>query len=334
MATITVLGAGGWGTALAVMANTYGNTVTLWSPFEEELTAIRRAGEHRTLLPGVPVPASITLSSDMTSTAEADLVILAVPSFAIAETAEKLATILPAGKLIANAGKGLEHRTHERFSEVIQKRIPSARVVVLSGPSHAEEVGKGVPTSVVAASCNPAAAEEVQTILSNPVFRIYTNNDVVGVELGGAMKNVIALAAGICDGLQMGSNTKAALMTRGLAEIARLGVALGAHSNTFAGLSGIGDLIVTCDSMHSRNRRAGILIGQGLSPKEAIRRVGTVEGYLAAAAATELAQKTGVDMPIIEQCYRVCYENKEARAALQELMGRPQRNEDEIPWFS
>lgn len=334
MARIMVLGAGGWGTALAVMSNTYGNTVTLWSPFAEEIVSIRRDGEHRKLLPGIPVPAGITLTTELTAAQAADLIILAVPSFAIADTAEALAPYVPQGTLIANAGKGLEKTHYLRFSEVIRKRIPQARVVVLSGPSHAEEVGHGVPTSLVAASQDIAAAEQVQDMLSNPVFRLYVNDDVIGVELGGALKNVIALAAGICDGLGMGSNTKAALMTRGLAEMARLGVAMGAHSETFAGLSGMGDLIVTCDSMHSRNRRAGILIGQGVSPEEAIKQVGTVEGYLAAKAARSLAKKADVDMPIVEQCYRICYKGENPRKALSILMKRPKKHENETPWIA
>lgn len=212
--------------------------------------------------------------------------------------------------IIANAGKGLEDATLKRFTQVIAEAAPAARVVALSGPSHAEEVARGVPTTVVSASEDLAAAERVQELLMNPSFRIYVNRDVTGVELGGALKNVVALAAGVVDGLDMGDNTKAALMTRGVAEMARLGVALGAQADTFAGLSGMGDLIVTCGSMHSRNRRAGILIGQGHTPEAAVKIVGTVEGYLAARAAWQLAQQNGVEMPITEQCYRVCYEGQ------------------------
>lgn len=333
MANILVLGAGGWGTALAVTANTGKNAVTLWSPFEEEIQAIRRAGEHKKLLPGVPVPANIALTTQLECAENADLIIMAVPSFAIAETAERLSAHVKKGTLIANAGKGLESTKYLRFSEILQKHLPEARIVVLSGPSHAEEVGHGVPTSVVAASQDLAAAEQVQSMLSTPSFRLYVNDDVVGVELGGALKNVIGLAAGICDGLNMGNNTKAALMTRGLAEIARLGVAMGARSETFAGLSGMGDLIVTCDSMHSRNRRAGILIGQGNTPEQAVEQVGTVEGYFAVKAARSLAKKRGVDMPIIEQCYRICYKGEEPREALKALMRRPKKHENETPWL-
>lgn len=333
MAKITVIGAGGWGTALAVMANKYGNQVSLWTPFEEEVRAVRQHDEHKKLLPGVPVPPSILLTTDLSVAAGVDLVIMAVPSFAVSETARKLGDILRPGALIANAGKGLEDGTYRRFSQVISAALPTARVVALSGPSHAEEVGRGVPTTVVSASEDIAAAEEVQNILMNPAFRIYVNRDLTGVELGGALKNVIALAAGICDGLDMGDNTKAALMTRGLAEMARLGTAMGASPETFAGLSGMGDLIVTCGSMHSRNRRAGILIGQGQTPEEAVKTVGTVEGYLAARAAWHLAGREGVDMPITEQCYRVCYEGQHPRQAITALMGRPKKDESERPWL-
>ena len=333
MANIAVIGAGGWGTALAVMAHQYGNTVSLWSPFEEEVAAIRRHDEHKKLLPGVAVPPSIRLTTNIACAAGADLVIMAVPSFAIRSTAARLADVVKPATIIANAGKGLEDATLKRFTQVIAEAAPAARVVALSGPSHAEEVARGVPTTVVSASEDLAAAERVQELLMNPSFRIYVNRDVTGVELGGALKNVVALAAGVVDGLDMGDNTKAALMTRGLAEMARLGVAMGASSETFAGLAGMGDLIVTCGSMHSRNRRAGILIGQGRTPEEAVKLVGTVEGYLAARAAWNLAKREGVEMPITEQCYRVCYQGQEPQAAIRALMGRPKRHESELPWL-
>lgn len=332
MAVITVLGAG-FGTALAVMADREGHTVRLWSPFEEELQEIRRCGEHRRLLPGVPVPPSIELTTDIGCAAHADAVLMAVPSFAIAATAEKLRGVLADGALIVNVSKGLEENTFKRLTQVIAEKLPTARVVALTGPSHAEEVARAVPTSIVCASSDIAAAEQVQELLMNASFRIYVTDDVIGAELGGALKNVIALAAGICDGLSMGDNTKAALMTRGLAEIARLGTALGARAETFAGLSGMGDLVVTCGSMHSRNRRAGMLIGKGKPPKAAIEEVGTVEGYFAAATAFRLAQSVGVDMPITEQCYRICYEDASPRDALRALMCRPMRHETEALWL-
>ena len=333
MADIVVLGAGGWGTALAVTAHRHGHTVSLWSPFEAEIESIRRHGQNAKLLPGIAVPASIELTTDLTCAAQAELVIMAVPSFAIASTAKKLRPFLRPGTVVANAGKGLEEGTYRRFTEVISEALPGTSVVALSGPSHAEEVGRGIPTLVVSASRDIAAAETVQRILMNPEFRIYTTDDVIGVELGGALKNVIALAAGICDGLDMGDNTRAALMTRGMAEIARLGVHLGAKAGTFAGLSGIGDLIVTCSSMHSRNRRAGILIGQGLSPAEAVERVGTVEGYLVAETAYRLGQKNGIALPIVETCYRICYEGYSPERAVHSLMERPGRCEDEEHWL-
>lgn len=334
MANVVVLGAGGWGTALAVMAHRIGHTVTLWSPFEEEIGSIRRHGQHLKLLPGIAVAPTIELTTDIACAAKAELLIMAVPSFAIAETAAKVKPFVKPDVLIANAGKGIEEHTYRRFTQVIADELPHAAVVALSGPSHAEEVGRGVPTLLVAASEDPHHAERVQELLNNEAFRLYTSTDVVGVELGGALKNVIALSAGICDGLRMGDNTKAALMTRGLAEIARLGVKMGAGANTFAGLSGMGDLVVTCGSMHSRNRRAGILIGQGVTPAEAVKQVGTVEGYLAAETAYRLAQREGVTMPITEMCYRICYENYPAREAVARLMTRPVCSEQDEAWFS
>ena len=333
MATIAVMGAGGWGTALAVMAQRQQHTVRLWSPFEAEVSDIRRFDEHRKLLPGVPVPPSVEVTTDIACAADADLIISAVPSFAVKETAQKLKSIVPNGALVVNVSKGLEKKTYRRFTELIEETLPTVRAVALSGPSHAEEVARGVPTSVVSACRDIAAAERVQELLMNPRFRIYVTDDVIGAELGGALKNVIALAAGICDGLRMGDNAKAALMTRGLAEIARLGAALGARAETFAGLSGMGDLIVTCGSMHSRNRRAGMLIGSGKSPEEAVKEVGTVEGYFAAEAAYELAQRAGVDMPITEQCYRICYDGVSPEEALRALILRPKRHESEPQWL-
>ncbi len=333
MSKIAVVGSGGWGTALAVMADRIGHHVTLWSAFEEEIAAIRRNGEHAKLLPGIAVSPTIGLTTDMACAADADLVILAVPSFAIRDTAQKLGRYLKAGALVANAGKGIEENDCRLFSQIIEEAVPQASVVVVSGPSHAEEVGRGVPTSLVAACRHIADAERVQKLLINDRLRIYTSTDVIGAQLGGALKNVIALAAGICDGLQMGDNAKAALMTRGLAEIARLGVKMGAESNTFAGLTGMGDLIVTCGSMHSRNRRAGILIGQGVLPAEAVERVGTVEGYLAAATAHRLAQREQVPMPITDICYRICYENYPPREAVTALMSRPGCHEKDAVWF-
>ncbi len=229
---------------------------------------IQKEKENKRLLPGIPVPESVRLVSRLQDTADCPLYILAVPSVAVRETARKLASVAKPGACIVNVGKGLEDGTKKRLSQVIEEEIPTARIVALSGSSHAEEVGRNIPTTVVASSHVMEAAEYMQDTLMNPNFRIYTNSDLIGVELGGTVKNVIALAAGICDGMGLGDNSKAALLTRGIAEIARLGVAMGANVQTFAGLTGIGDLIVTCTSMHSRNRRAGILVGQGVAPEE------------------------------------------------------------------
>lgn len=327
------MGAGGWGIALALVAHRQGHDVTLWSHDKEELDLLHRHNENRLRLPGVCLPTGLALTGELTAATQADIIIMAVPSFAIRQTARRLAAVLTPGTLVVNAGKGLEEDTLKRFSTVIEEELPMAQVVVLSGPSHAEEVARCVPTLLTVASTDTAAAEEVQRLLSESRFRLYVNHDVVGVELGGALKNVIALCAGMVDGLGMGDNAKAALMTRGLAEIARLGKAMGAHEATFAGLSGMGDLMVTCGSMHSRNRRAGILIGQGVPVEEAIRQVGTVEGFLAARTAWQLACRHGVDMPIVEHCQRVCYQEMDPRQTVSELMDRPLGYEAESLWL-
>lgn len=333
MSRVTVLGAGGWGIGLAMVATRMEHTVTLWSFDEEELEELRRHNQNRLRLPGVFLPRGITLTGDMATAADADMIIMAVPSFAIRSTAQALAAHLRPNTIVVNAGKGLEDGTMMRFSQVLKEELPTARVAVLSGPSHAEEVSRRMPTTITASAEDMTVAAEVQAALSHPRFRIYLNSDLVGVELGGALKNVIALCAGIVDGIGMGDNTKAALMTRGLAEIARLGIAMGAQERTFAGLSGMGDLMVTCGSMHSRNLRAGILIGRGTSVEDTIRQVGTVEGYLAAKAAWDLARTNGVAMPITEQCYYVCYEGKDPRQAVFDLMERPVGAEDEPLWL-
>lgn len=328
-----VFGAGGWGIALSMVAYEHGHEVTLWSFSEEEIRSLRLHNENRQRLPGISLPDGILLTNELSPAAEADYIILAVPSFAIRDTAARLRGIVRKDTIIVNAGKGLEDGTLKRFSEVLAEELPDNPIVILSGPSHAEEVARRVCTSLVVSSTDLDAAENVQKAFSMPRFRLYVNPDVIGVELGGALKNVIALCAGIVDGLDMGDNTKAALMTRGLAEIARLGLSMGAHKSTYAGLSGMGDLMVTCGSMHSRNRRAGILIGQGTSIDKAIARVGTVEGYWAAQAAWQLGCRHGVDMPIVGQCYRVCYEGLDPRQAVRELLDRPLCYEVENNWI-
>lgn len=335
MSKIAVLGAGGWGTALSIMCSNAGHEVSMWSRFQNEIDSIKRDGENKRLLPGVKIPAAITMTTDPGIVKEADITILAVPSFAVRETAKRISGFAGDGKIIVNVAKGLEESTLKRLSQVISEEIPSSRVVVLSGPSHAEEVSRGVPTAIVAASTSKEAAIAVQDTLMGPNFRIYTNPDVVGVELGGALKNVIALAAGVCDGLKLGDNTKAALMTRGISEMARLGVALGGATQTFAGLTGIGDLIVTCTSMHSRNRRAGIFIGEGMPADKAIEKVGmVVEGYKTTNAAYRLSKKAGIEMPIVNECYQVLFEGKSPRDAIADLMMREKKHEIETTWAS
>lgn len=333
MPGIFFLGAGGWGTALAIMCANNGHEVTLWSPFEEQIATLRQDRENKKLLPGVRLPDGIELTTSLEQVGGADIVVLAVPSFAVRMTAERLHGRLLEGTVVVNVAKGLEEDSLKRLSQVIAEELPHCRVAALSGPSHAEEVSRGMPTTVVAASLSNSAALLTQDIFMNPKFRIYLNHDLVGVELGGALKNIIALAAGICDGMKLGDNTKAALMTRGMTEIARLGVALGGSTQTFAGLSGMGDLIVTCTSMHSRNRRAGIFIGEGLTAKEAIDRVGmTVEGYRTTLAAYRLSKTVGVEMPIVNECYQVLYEDKDPHKAIGDLMMRQRKHEIEDIW--
>lgn len=333
MSKITILGSGGWGTALAIMADRWDHEVTLYSPFHEEIEQIRENKENIKLLPGIKIPDTIHLTTDIQCAGSCDLLILAMPSFAIRDTLKSIKAVLQPETILVNVAKGIEDSTLLRLSEVMKEEIPDNPVVVLSGPSHAEEVARGIPTTVVVSSQPIDAAERVQEILMNPLFRIYLNNDLVGVELGGALKNIIALAAGVCDGLGLGDNTKAALMTRGLTEMARLGVAMGGEKNTFAGLSGIGDLIVTCTSMHSRNRRCGILIGQGMPAQEAVEAVGmTVEGYHATKTAYKLAKKYNVEMPIVSQCYYILFKGIPPMSAINNLMQRPSCHEGETSW--
>ena len=329
MAKITVLG-GGFGTALAVMLyTTQEHDVTIWSALPEEIEAMRRDGEQKEKLPGVKIPNGVSLTTDLSVIDDSDLVLFAIPSAYVRDTCKKVAPHLKPGTVVCNAGKGIEEDTYKLMSTLFAEELPQATYVVLTGPSHAEEVGRGIPTSVVAASVSATAAYLVQEWFSSPNFRVYINDDVTGCELGGALKNIIALAAGVSDGLGFGDNTKAMLMTRGLHEIERLGAALGSRANTFAGLTGLGDLIVTCTSMHSRNRRAGILIGQGVRPYDAVQQVGTVEGYYCCHAAYGLAKRYDVEMPITEALYRVLYEEADVREAVQALLDRPKRHEYE-----
>lgn len=329
MAKITILGSGGFGLSLAVMLDRLGHDITVWSAFEKELEEIRKDGEHKVKLPGVKIPESVKLCPDISCINGSNVVLLGIPSPYVRDVVKKAAPYVTSDMIVVNTSKGLENGTHKLISDVISEEIPNSPIVILSGPSHAEEVARGVPTTVVAASDNEEAAVYIQDIMSSNVFRIYINKDVVGCEIGGALKNIIAVCAGICDGLNYGDNTKAALMTRGITEIGRLGVAMGASPSTFSGLTGIGDLIVTCTSMHSRNRRAGILIGQGVSPQEAVKIVGTVEGYNCCKVALELAHKMGVSMPITEQLSEVLFNNGNVKDSLGKLMSRPKKCETE-----
>ncbi|MBR0277824.1 MAG: NAD(P)-dependent glycerol-3-phosphate dehydrogenase, partial [Clostridia bacterium] len=281
-------------------------------------------------LPGIVLPENMEFTSDISICSNADIIIMATPSHTIREVAKKLSTFVADGQIILSISKGFDTQTNVRLSEVIKEEIPCSTVAVMSGPSHAEEVAKGLPTTNVIACEDIKIAQYIQNIIISQVFRVYASDDVIGVELGGALKNIIALSAGISDGLGYGDNTKAALMTRGIAEIIRLGVAMGAKYETFAGLSGIGDLIVTCTSMHSRNRRAGILIGQGKTVDEAQREVKmVVEGVKAAKAAYELAKEYGVDMPITTEVYKIIYKNMSAKKCVNNLMCRKMKNETE-----
>ena len=326
MAKISILGSGGWGMALAVSAFTGGNDVTLWTPFEDEARLLKTERGNERLLSGVKLNDGIKITTDMSCVVGSALTIIATPSSVIRATAAKLADFKDFG-IVVNVAKGLEKGSLKRLSQVIADEIPDAKVAVLSGPSHAEEVARGIPTSVVAAADSTVTAQIVQNIMSGENLRVYTSDDLIGVELGGALKNVIAIAAGFCDGLGLGDNSKAALITRGLAEMARLGVCMGAREYTFAGLAGIGDLVVTCTSRHSRNNRFGHKVGCGMPIKQALEEVGTVEGYYAADMAYSLCKKFKIEMPIIEECHAVLYEGKDVHNVTNDLMRRPKRSE-------
>ena len=330
---ITVLGSGAWGTALAMLLLENGNDVTLWSYTEEESKVLRETHENP-MLKGVRLPPELKFSTDMACVKGCGLVVMATPSFAVRATAAKLKVLADPGTILVSVSKGIEKDSSLRLSQVIEEELQGhCPVVVLSGPSHAEEVGRRIPTGVVAAADDLKIAEQVQDLFMNQRFRVYTSDDKVGTEICAALKNIIALCAGCCDGMGYGDNTKALLMTRGLAEMVRLGVALGGKKETFTGLAGMGDLIVTCCSMHSRNRRCGILIGQGKGVQEAIQEVGAVvEGYYAAANARTLAQKVGVEMPIAQAAYEVLYEGRDVHNVITDLMGRAKRSELDESW--
>lgn len=334
MADIMILGSGGFGLSLAVMLHKYGHKVCVWSKFKQEIDDIRLHGENKKLLPGIAVDSSIELTNSIEQAKGKDMIIFAVPSKFVRSTAQELKAHITPESIVVNVGKGFEEESLLRLSEVLESELPNNDIVILSGPSHAEEIARGMPTTIVAGCKNRKASQFVQDIMMNTNLRVYVNDDLIGVELGGALKNIIAVCAGVCDGLGLGDNTKAALITRGLAEIARLGVEMGAEIETFAGLTGMGDLIVTCTSMHSRNRRCGIFIGQGLKSAEAVERVGmTVEGVIATKSAYELSLKYNVEMPIVKETYNVIYNDKDINIAISDLMGRPKRHESEEIWM-
>ena len=325
---VAVVGSGAWGTALAIRLCKNGHDVTLWT-FETELISQMETTRRNPRLPGAELPEELKISGDYGCVAGCAMVVVAAPSFPIRSVSRGIAPHLDENAVVVSVTKGIEKGSLLRMSEVVAQET-GREVVVLTGPSHAEEVALNVPTACLSACADKAKAEFVQDAFMADTFRIYTSPDAVGAELGGALKNVIALCAGVSDGLGCGDNTKAMLMTRGLTEMARLGMSMGASKDTFAGLAGVGDLIVTCTSMHSRNRRAGILIGQGKDVQEAMKEVGAVvEGYYAAESAYALCQKQGVDMPIVTAAYQVLYEGASAKDAVLELLHRQKKSEQE-----
>ena len=326
---ICVLGAGSWGIALTKLLSFNNHELSVWSIDPEEVAMLKEYCEQKDKLPGVILPGNVTFTTNVEEAlADKELVVMAVPSPFVRSTAKNVSKFIKDGEIIVSVAKGIEETTLMRLDQIIEEEIPQARVAVLSGPSHAEEVGKCMPTTVVAASKDHALAKEVQNTFMTDFFRVYTSPDVIGVELGAALKNVIALAAGMADGLGCGDNTKAALITRGIVEITALGTAIGGAPETFSGLSGIGDLIVTCASQHSRNRKAGFLIGQGHTYQEAMNEVKmVVEGVYSAKAALALAKKYDVSMPIVENVNKVLFEDYPAKDALHDLLTRDRKRE-------
>ena len=331
MVKISVIGSGGWGIALAILLHKKGHNLTIWSFDKREAEELKTTRENKTKLPNILLPEDIKVTDDLKEAVDnKDVLILAVPSKAIRSVSKSLKDIIKDNQIIVNVAKGLEEDTLKTMTDIIEEELKGKKpqVAVLSGPSHAEEVGKGIPTTCVVSAHNKELTLYLQNIFMNPSFRVYTSPDMLGVEIGGALKNVIALAAGIADGLNYGDNTKAALITRGIKEISLLGVAMGGEQSTFYGLTGLGDLIVTCASMHSRNRRAGILLGQGKTLDEAIKEVNmVVEGVYSAKSALMAAKKYNVEIPIIEQVNAVLFENKNAAEAVNELMIRDKKLE-------
>ena len=329
MKKIGVIGAGSWGTALATVVAGKGHQVKIWDINEAHLKSMEENRENVNYLPGIPLDENIQIAyTTEEALKDADVVLFSAPAQHFRSALASAKAYIKDDALVINVAKGIEQKTLERMSEIAAEELDMDRYVVLSGPSHAEEVGRRLPTTVASASRNLAAAEAIQELFMTDRFRVYTTEDVVGVELGGALKNIIALGAGVSDGMGFGDNAKAALMTRGLVEITRLGLKLGAKAETFAGLTGTGDLIVTCTSMHSRNRRCGIMIGEGMTPAEATAKVGmVVEGMFTAEAAYELAKREGVEMPITEAIYKSIQGEITAKEAVESLMGRERKHE-------
>lgn len=329
MSKITVLGGGGWAIALAMVLNDNGHNVTIWSAVNSEVEALKTHRENKISLPGVIIPETVEITNDLKSAVSgAEIIVMAVASSFVRSTSKLLKDLIPNGQIIVDVAKGIEDDTFNTMTEIIEDELPNCDAVALSGPSHAEEVGRKIPTAVVVGATTKETAVKVQDSFSNHYFRVYVSPDRKSIELGGALKNVIALAAGVSDGLGFGDNTKALLITRGMKEISLLGTAMGGHTRTFNGLSGIGDLIVTCDSKHSRNRRAGVLIGQGYSLEEAVKEVNmVVEGAVSAKAALNLSKKYHVDMPITEAVNDVLFNGKKPLDAVNELMNRDNTSE-------
>lgn len=328
---ISIIGAGSWGTAVALLLANKGFNVKLWARDAGLIERIKNTRENSEYLPGTILPDNILASTDMEYCCRgSEVVVIASPSHAMRDICGKMKQHIAKEQIIVSLTKGIENVTLLRMSEIIKELMPDNEVAVLSGPSHAEEVAKGIPTAVVASSKKRAVAEYIQDTFMTPMFRVYTNPDIVGVELGGALKNIIALGAGIIDGLELGDNTKAAVMTRGIVEMSRLGESMGASSTTFAGLSGIGDLIVTCTSMHSRNRRAGIAIGQGKSVDEVLGSTKmVVEGIRTTKSAYQLAHRQNVEMPITQEIYRLLFDKADIRNSVLNLTMRSKTHEME-----
>lgn len=332
MAKIAILGCG-YGTALGVLYSTYGHEVITWTKFEEEAQQLRTDREHKRLLPGVKLPDALGVTTDTKCVSGADIVVVAIPSPFYRDTVKLVKEHIGKNTVVINASKGLEGSTGFRLSQILREELPENPVGVITGPCHAEEIARLVPTTEVCAAYDTDTARYIQKTLANENYRIYRNDDVAGCELGGVLKNPIALGCGIARGMKLGDNTVAALMTRGMTEITRLGVALGANWKTFTGMAGLGDLIVTCTSQHSRNYRAGYLIGQGTLAADAVAQVGTVEGYTSSKIAFRLAQEKGIETPIIEEIVNICYNDTDPKTSIASLMTRKSRHEREVFWM-